>query len=219
MTVLAMLLLLADLRTDIQSKSGFVAYRIPTNGEHHVCWGSVLDSEPYVVFEVENGRIIDLRISSPGCDEFRPVQVLQSVSGKESAALLRELVDGERRIAKKAIHALGMHRDFPDDDLIRIARTHASRDIRSNAIFWVGQRAGVKSAAALRESVDNDPDAEVRTKAVFAISQLPDDQSIPLLIELMRTHKNREVRKKSAFWLGQKNDPRALQALEDVLLH
>ena len=218
MTVLAMLLLLADLRTDIQAKSGFVAFRIPTTGENHVCWGSGLDSEPYAVFEVENGRIIDLRLSSPGCDEFRNVMLLQP-AGKESVALLRELVDGERRIGKRAINALGMHRDFPDEDLINIARRHASADVRSQAIFWVGQRAGRKSAAALRDSVDNDPDAEVRTKAVFAISQLPDDQSIPLLIELMRTHKNREVRKKSAFWLGQKQDPRALQALEDVLMH
>src|SRR5688500_16190823 len=105
MTIVALLRLLADLRTDIQSKAGFVAYRIPTTGEHHMCWGSAIDSDPYVVFEVENGRIIDLRLSSPACGDFKNVQMLE-VSGKESAAFLRELVEGERPIAKKAIHAL-----------------------------------------------------------------------------------------------------------------
>ena len=58
--------------------------------------------------------------------------------------------------------------------------------VRSQALFWLSQKAGKKAAGALRDAVDDDPEEGVREKAVFAVSQLPDDQSVPMLIDLMK---------------------------------
>lgn len=101
--------------------------------------------------------------------------------------------------------------------LIALARNDGNSDIRRNALFWLGQRAGEKAAAELRRAVDEDPEERVREHAVFAISQLPDERSVPMLIDLAKTHTSRGVRKKAMFWLAQKDDPRALDAIEAIL--
>lgn len=211
---------LADLRSDIQSRPGWVGYSVPMAGEHTICgWDLAVSEDLHVLYEVENGRIINLKLSSPACRDFRSVRVLSGVSGRDSVRLIRQLMEEDRYIAKKAVTALALHRDFTDDELIELGRRHSSSQVRSQALFWISQRAGEKAASALRDAVDHDPDAEVKSKAVFGISQLPDDRSVPLLIELMNTHRSGSVRKKAAFWLGQKKDPRAFQALADILTH
>jgi HEAT repeat protein len=90
--------------------------------------------------------------------------------------------------------------------------------MRSDALFWLGQRAGAQAVSAIAEAIERDPDTEVKTKAVFALSQLPKDDGVPKLIEVARNNKNAAVRKQAMFWLGQSNDPRALKFFEEVLL-
>ena len=218
----------ADLRSQITAQNGWVAYAVPIAGNHRmVCsWGdswsindggSLASSELHVQYEVTERRITSVRLSSPECPERKAAVFLGRVDPRESVRLLVDLVETNTEVGKKAVTALALHQGT-EDELIRIAKNHRTSKMRSSALFWIGQAAGVKAASVLRDAVDNDPDAEVKTKAVFAISQMPDDKSIPMLVELMTTHRTREVRKKAAFWLGQKNDPRALAALEAVLL-
>ena len=233
-TFLATLLIatpvLADLRQQIESKSGWVGYSVPISGRHTVCsyddWSETISDGPhlepstalYVLYHVDNGHIESLRLSSPECGPLnRSIIWLDGVQASDSARLLRALIDGDNRaVGKKAITALALHAGRVDD-LIDIAKHHPSSKIRSQALFWVSQAAGDRAAAVLKDAIENDPEEEVKAKAVFGISQLPDDQSIPMLIDLIKTNKSRTVRKKAAFWLGQKHDPRALQALEDIL--
>jgi len=101
--------------------------------------------------------------------------------------------------------------------LLSLARTHPNAEVRTQAIFWLGQKAGEKVTGHLQTAAD-DPDEEVREMAVFAVSQLPKDRAIPALIEMARTHKSRSVRERAVFWLGQSGDPRALEAIEQILL-
>lgn len=101
--------------------------------------------------------------------------------------------------------------------LIRFARQDPARQVRRNAIFWLGQKAGEKAAAELRHAVDHDPDDDVKQHAVFAISQLPASRGVPMLIELVKTHKSRKVRERAMFWLAQTEDPRALDLIEEIL--
>ena len=89
---------------------------------------------------------------------------------------------------------------------------------RSDALFWLAQRAGREAVAAITNAIDNDPETDVKRRAVFALSQLPRDEGVPKLIEVARTHRNPEVRKQAFFWLGQSKDPRALQFFEEILL-
>jgi HEAT repeat protein len=229
-TLLLALPLHADLRQQIESKSGWVGYAVPISGQHTVCswddWSESISDGPhlqpstalYVLYHVESGHIDGIRLSSPECGPLnRTVQWLDGVGVRDSASLLRRLIDADdRAVAKKAVNALALHQGTTDD-LIDIARHNSSSKVRGMALFWISQAAGARAASVLKDAIDNDPEEDVKTKAVFGISQLPNDQSIPLLVELIRTNRSAAVRKKAAFWLGQKNDPRALQALEDIL--
>jgi hypothetical protein len=214
---------------------GWNGYAVPTAGHRHysACQDNdnlsvndgdlrVADANQLLIFfRVAGGHIERIRFHSTDCAldaNGAAVHWIEGVPAGASAALLRTLVDSDReRVSKSAVVALALHDDSTTDMLIDIAKHHQSSEVRGNALFWLGQRAGEKAAAALRDAVDNDPEARVRERAVFGISQLPDDQSVPLLIELMKTHRSAGVRKKAAFWLGQKRDPRALAALEEIL--
>jgi HEAT repeat protein len=214
---------------------GWNGYAVPTSGHHS--YSACSDGDDISVsdgdlraastnrlllfYRVAGGHIERIRFHSTDCAldaNGSAVHWIEGVPGRASAALLRTLVDSDRgRVAKTAVVALALHDESTTDTLIDIAKHHKSSEVRGNALFWLGQRAGAKAAATLLDAVDNDPEASVREKAVFGISQLPDDRSIPMLIELMKTHRSPGVRRKAAFWLGQKRDPRALAALEEIL--
>ena len=210
----------ADLRRDIESRSGWVGYSVAVPGDHWFCsWDGEShagSSTMLVLYRVSGGAIQTISLSSPECDRHEDAQWLQNVDPRESARLLRSLVDEKGAAAKKAVTALALH-EGTAGDLIDIARHHESASIRKSALFWVAQKAGQRAASVLKDAVDHDPEEKVKSAAVFGISQLPDDQSIPLLIELMKSNRSAAVRKKAAFWLGQKNDPRAIEALADIL--
>ena len=89
--------------------------------------------------------------------------------------------------------------------------------MRSQALFWLAQKAGNKAMATIADAIDHDPDTEVKKKAVFALSQLPKDEGVPMLIKVARTNTNPEVRKQAMFWLGQSKDPRATDFFAEVL--
>lgn len=103
------------------------------------------------------------------------------------------------------------------DTLTRVARTDVSATVRGEAIFWLGQKAGRKAAAAISDVIAQDPDTKVKERAVFALSQLPKDDGVPKLIEVARTNRNPAVRKQAIFWLGESRDPRALAFFEEIL--
>ncbi len=105
------------------------------------------------------------------------------------------------------------------DDLIRMAKSDQAVAVREQAIFWVGQKAGAKAVAMLKDTVENDPEVGVKKKAVFAISQLPKDQAVPELLHVAQTNADPAVRKDAMFWLGQTHDPRALAYFEQILAH
>jgi hypothetical protein len=139
--------------------------------------------------------------------------------GSRGRQILRDVLNGaeSHRMVDQAIAGIAQDDDREATDLLlSLAKSHRSTQVRKQAIFWLGQRAGEKATAHLKEAAD-DPNAEVREMAVFAISQLPSDRAIPELITLARTHKSRGVREKAIFWLGQSGDPRALDFIEEVL--
>ena len=103
--------------------------------------------------------------------------------------------------------------------LVRVARNaRLSKEIRGQAVFWLGQAAGAAAGQALDSIAgDRDADHEVRKHAVFALSQRPHDQGVPALIRIARTSPDAELRRTAVFWLGQSEDPRALELFEEIL--
>lgn len=103
------------------------------------------------------------------------------------------------------------------DDLISMAKADSDVGVREQAIFWVGQKAGKKAIAMLKDTVENDPEVGVKKKAVFALSQLPKDEAVPELLHVAQTNASPTIRKEAIFWLGQTHDPRALAYFEQIL--
>ena len=168
-----------------------------------------------LVAQMTDRRVTKLRMLEPSC----PVKVdrFVTVTNEQSLNFLLEEMRGNER-EEKFIVAIAMH-DHPRTvpELIQLARNHKDSDVRRQAIFWLGQKAGDKAAGELRRAVDEDPDDDVRQHAVFAISQLPPERSVPLLIELVKTHKRPAIRKRAMFWLAQTGDQRALDLIEEIL--
>jgi len=222
--------------TTARGGARWVAYRIRISGGRRSmdCFDRArIALEPATELSIlarfEGTTLARLRTATPDCEIDAgglPVTWLEGVKADESAAWLNSLVGGtpstgERydRIARPALVALAMHEGaVATRSLIAIARDHAVSKMRSDALFWLGQRAGAQAVSAIAEAIDRDPDTEVKTKAVFALSQLPKDDGVPKLIDVARNNKNAAVRKQAMFWLGQSNDPRALKFFEEVLL-
>ena len=102
--------------------------------------------------------------------------------------------------------------------LLRIAKDDTrEREVRKNAVFWLGQAASDAAAALNGLAEDGDEDMEVRKQAVFALSQRPADESVPALLKIARGKLDSRIRRTAIFWLGQSGDSRAVAYFEDVL--
>ena len=135
-------------------------------------------------------------------------------------ALKKLAADPDPEFRKKLSFDLFVSHDAAAiDDLIRMAKSDQDVGVREQAIFWVGQKAGAKAVAMLKDTVENDPEVGVKKKAVFAISQLPKDEAVPELLHVAQTNADPAVRKDAIFWLGQTHDPRALAFFEQILEH
>lgn len=103
------------------------------------------------------------------------------------------------------------------DELIRMAQKDAAPGVRSQAIFWLAQKAGERAVGVISAAVRDDPSTQVKERALLGLSQLPDGQGVPMLIQVARGNANPAVRKRAMFWLGQSHDPRALAFFREIL--
>jgi hypothetical protein len=185
-------------------------------------------SEMRLFARIENRSVTRLRVFSLDCDvdaEGVTVTTLSGISVDDSvawlAALLRSAGDPSSTLNSvhlPALSALALHPgEAPGKVLVALARSDQRPRIRSQALFWLSQRAGDQALATIGTAVSDDPELEVKRRAVFALSQLPRGEGVPLLIDLARTHRLPEVRRQAMFWLGQSKDPRALEFFEEIL--
>ena len=139
--------------------------------------------------------------------------------GHDGLLALKKLVsDPDPEFRKKLSFDLFVNHDpAAVDDLIGMAKSDKDAGVREQAIFWVGQKAGAKAVAMIKDTVENDPEVGVKKKAVFALSQLPKDEAVPELLHVAQTNPSPAVRKDAIFWLGQTHDPRALAYFEQIL--
>jgi HEAT repeat protein len=141
---------------------------------------------------------------------------------KSSLATLQNLSQSvqNREVRKQITFAASINenKDEAVTFLISLATNERDTDVKKQAIFWLGQKAGERSLKALGDTVNsNDADTEVQKQAVFAISQRPKDEAIPLLINVAKTHPKAAVRKQAIFWLGQTGDERAVAFFKELL--
>jgi HEAT repeat protein len=129
-----------------------------------------------------------------------------------------------REVKKQLVFAVSINgdketgQDEAINTLINIATNEKDTEVKKQAIFWLGQKAGNRSLKVLGDTVNsNDADTEVQKQAVFAISQRSKDEAVPLLIDIAKTHAKADVRKQAIFWLGQTGDERAVTFFKELL--
>jgi hypothetical protein len=119
---------------------------------------------------------------------------------------------GNERIASSALQTATLA-DSVDAGaaLVRIATDERRpAGIRSSALGWLGEVAGVKVAAKL-DSIAYEPgDRELRKQAISSLARRPAEESVPMLLKMAETLPDRELRQTAVFWLARTKDPRAV---------
>lgn len=172
-----------------------------------------------VVAERVDGRTVHLRSYVGGrWKDDKSARDLGTVEASSAAEwLLREAESGPEEAAKNALMPLTLADvTVPWLRVLEISKNQQRpRAVRSQAVFWAAQAAGVKAADEIGAIAQNDPDKEVRAAAVFALSRR--DDGFDQLIRIARTSKDRDVKQSAYFWIGQSKDPRAADFLAEVL--
>lgn len=112
----------------------------------------------------------------------------------------------EVEIQKKALFAMSQHRSERGMDALReiAGRANAPRELRADAIFWLGQRKRTASAEFLRDLYAKLDDEELKDKVIFSLSQMKGVGNEEWMLNLALDEKeNIEMRKKALFWAGQ----------------
>ena len=177
----------------------------------------------FVLFRVLNRQVERIQFASADCSFDVGGLTLHWLTNVSPAASLDWLgtftnSDAPQKVKSNAVVAVALHGDpAAVDRLIALAKDGRDRPTRSNALFWLSQRAGDRAAGTIADAIERDPDTQVKRQAVFALSQLPRGEAVPRLIDVAKNNRNPAVRKQAMFWLGQSQDPRALAFFEDVL--
>ncbi len=174
-----------------------------------------------VVIERANGVTRDVRTFVGGkwtsiAGASDPLVVSAAVA---SGALLGIVERDTSKAAQHAVIALTIADGVqPWERLLKVAKNESRpREVRQQAVFWLGDAAGDKVTQSL-ESIAYDPgDREVREQAIFAMSRRPDEEATTSLLRMAETLPDRELRKRAIFWLSRSKDPRALAWLERTL--
>jgi HEAT repeat protein/phosphoribosyl-ATP pyrophosphohydrolase len=98
-----------------------------------------------------------------------------------------------------------------------IAKTEKDPEIRSKALFWLGQAEGEKALPILLEAYKTTDNVKIKQQIIMALAQSDGAKGVPMLIDLARKETNFEIKKQIIFWLGQSNDPAAAKFLQELI--
>jgi HEAT repeat protein len=221
--------------------TAWAGYSVPmVAGSHHFCGGGEvvrLDSggdfdtrsEPggsrslFVLYRVENGRAVEIRLLSAGCRidaGAHPLYWWEPVAPGESLRHLRALAlpATNEGLAEDAVHAAAMHADSEADDLLEeISRDATSREARERAIFWLGAVRGDEGFRRLAARFGSERDSKLREEIVFAIHLSKAEGAIPKLVSIARKDGDADVRERALFWLAQRAGDVAARAIANAV--
>ena len=98
-----------------------------------------------------------------------------------------------------------------------IAKNEKDPEIRSKALFWLGQTQGEKAIPTLLDVYKTTDNAKTKEQIVFALAQADGPKGISALIEIARKETNLEVKKQIVFWLGQSDSPEAIKYIQELI--
>ncbi len=159
-----------------------------------------------ILIRMENGRVDQLRVTSPDCHLDAgglPFYWLTGIPAAESLAWLKTQAPGA--YSETAIMAISLHQSNSADQVLAdLAQTTEPVEVRKRAAFWLGSSRGARGTATLKRMLAGDPNSDVRDRVVFALSRTKDPAGIPLVIEAARSDKDPHIRGQALFWLAQR---------------
>ena len=122
-------------------------------------------------------------------------------------AVLRDLVrNGSRELQKNAVFSLSQLGGGQGDAALRdlAASDNTAEEIRSEAIFWLGQKHSSENGQFLRDLFKRVRSGELKDKIIFSLSQQRGTGSEQWLLDIaMDANESTEVRKQALFWAAQ----------------
>jgi hypothetical protein len=202
-------------------------------GEHQMMWHSKgWDDEPAncrpgpaeIEVEVRGGSVTGIEVIGRIQDRTDGTTDLGTVSAQQAVDFLLDAARtggpsgrGEEEAVFPAV--LADVEAIWEDFLAMAQDRGVDKDVRTSALFWVGQEAASVVTEGLAEvAMDEEEDQEVREAAVFALSRRPANEGVPILMQVARTAREAETRRSAMFWLAQSDDERVFAFFEEVLL-
>ena len=202
-------------------------------GGHQMMWHSRgWDEEPTncrvgsveIEVRVRDGSVREIDVIRRLSDRTAGAMDLGSVSAAQATGFLLETARnggaGERGEEDAVFPAILADVQELWRELMVLARDRRlAEDVRTSALFWVGQEAADAVTEGLTEvALDEDEDQDVRDAAVFALSQRPADEAVPILMQIAGTAPHIQTRRSAMFWLAQSKDDRVYAFFEEILL-
>jgi len=155
---------------------------------------------------------------SPEIRENALFWIGQSPGGAEYLKSLWGSLD-DPELKDNILHSIAQDDDEGNRDWLMARARDESEDmeIRTSALFWVGQESDGFTIQELRELFDSFSDPEMKDQLVFAASQRDDTESVDFLMEIAEDPDNGELREQAIFWLGQSDDPRVPEFLLRII--
>ena len=153
--------------------------------------------------------------------KLRRTAIMWLGQSKDDKALevLDDLVakSDEPEITKAALYALAQNQSPQTTaKLFAVARNHKSTTIRSQAIFWLGQR-GEQSIGELVGLYDSEQNEQVKGQIINALGQSKSKTALQKILSIAKGDSSMALRKRAVLYLGQSRDPEASKYLEEIL--
>lgn len=135
--------------------------------------------------------------------------------GPRAAALLDSILrtSTDSKIQVRAIFSLAQMNAASSGPVLRsyAGRSDLNREVRDQAIFWLGQSGNAENAQFLQELYRRDSDVQLKERILFAVSQMPrrSGASYGQWLAGIAANANEPIalRKKAIFWAGQSGAP------------
>ncbi len=195
--------------------------------DHSESWDSEEGGEPVGLLllhriskgksEIQDAHMIDLDQTFEF--EEQPLYWLGEVANEESFRFLEGAFEAaNHRLQRMLLGVLCAHDGPKAHEFLRgVVFGDYAREVRKNAIFWLGNYRDDRSLGYLKEIIQKEDDTELKKQAVFAIQLSDQKEAMAELIKIAKTDSDQNIRKNAIFWLGQKASKECVKALKDVI--
>lgn len=174
----------------------------------------------YARFDGE--AITQLRALSPWCgvESATPWNDLGKVTAVQSIGWLSDNVGSKRSLQDARLMAIAAHAgDESRQILVATARAPGNRQLREQAIFWMGQLRVVETRDELLELINSGDSQRIREQAIFSYAQSPADDRLDVLIAVIEDpNKAMQDRKQALFWLAQTDSAAGVDYIQKLVM-